>query len=143
MWYDVRMKDEIKEIDARELVELDFLEAVAARLPNDDGVLKALGDLYTRVGRYEKGLDVDRRLARICPKDPQVWYNLGCSLALLNKRDAALQSLKKAVRLGYNDHEWMSRDADLRSLREDQGFKSLIKQLTACSEKKQNDSENA
>lgn len=137
------MRDEIKEIDARELVELDFLEAVAVRLPEDAEVLKALGDLYTRVGRYEKGLDIDSRLAKLCPKDPQVWYNLGCSLALLNKREAALQSLKKAVKLGYSDHEWMSRDADLRSLREEQGFKTLLDKLTACMEKSQNGPENA
>jgi tetratricopeptide (TPR) repeat protein len=137
------MRDEIKEIDARELVELDFLEAVAVRLPEDAEVLKALGDLYTRVGRYEKGLDIDSRLAKLCPKDPQVWYNLGCSLALLNKREAALQSLKKAVKLGYSDHEWMSRDADLRSLREEQGFKMLLNKLTACVEKSQNGPEDA
>ncbi len=137
------MRDEIKEIDDRELVELDFLEAVAVRLPEDAEVLKALGDLYTRVGRYEKGLDIDSRLAKLCPKDPQVWYNLGCSLALLNKREAALQSLKKAVKLGYSDHEWMSRDADLRSLREEQGFKMLLNKLTACVEKSQNGSEDA
>ena len=124
-------------------MELDFLEAVAVRLPEDAEVLKALGDLYTRVGRYEKGLDIDSRLAKLCPKDPQVWYNLGCSLALLNKREAALQSLKKAVKLGYSDHEWMSRDADLRSLREEQGFKMLLNKLTACVEKSQNGSENA
>jgi CDP-diacylglycerol pyrophosphatase len=72
-----------------------------------------------------------------------VWYNLGCSLALLNKREAALQSLKKAVKLGYSDHEWMSRDADLRSLREEQGFKMLLNKLTACVEKSQNGSEDA
>lgn len=139
----MNMKDEVEEIDARELVELDFLEAVAARLPDDTDVLKALGDLYTRVGRYEKGLDIDGRLAKLCPKDPQVWYNLGCSLALLKKRDAALQSLKKAVTLGYNDYEWMSRDADLKSLREENVFKSLIRKLSLCAEKKQNDAENA
>jgi hypothetical protein len=137
------MKDEIKEIDAKELVELDFLEAVAARLPGDDEVLKALGDLYTRVGRYEKGLDIDGRLAKLCPKDPMVWYNLACSLALLNKRTPALQSLKKAVMLGYSDYEWMMRDSDLKSLRDEQGFKLLVKKLTSFSEKKQNDSENA
>jgi tetratricopeptide (TPR) repeat protein len=137
------MKDEMDEIDARELVELDFLEAVAARLPEDADVLKALGDLYTRVGRYEKGLDIDGRLAKLCPRDPQVWYNLGCSLALLKKRDAALQSLKKAVTLGYDDYEWMSRDADLKSLREEHAFKSLIRKLSLCAENKQNDAENA
>lgn len=137
------MKDEVKDIEPQELVELGFLEAVAARLPDDGGVLKALGDLYTRVGLYEKGLDIDRRLARLCPEDPLVWYNLGCSLALLNRREEALSTLKKAVLLGYSDHEWMSRDADLRSLRDEQGFKSLIEKITSRCEKKPNDSEKA
>ena len=137
------MKEEPREIDEGDLVELDFLEAVAVRLPHDEGVLKALADLYTRVGRYEDGLLVDRRLAGLCPKEAQVWYNLGCSLALLQQRDAALHSLKKAVTLGYNDYEWMSRDSDLRSLREEKGFKSLIQRLTSGAQEKANDSENA
>lgn len=137
------MRDERKEVEARDLVELRFLEAVAARLPDDEPVLKAIGDLYTRVGLYEKGLAVDTRLARLCPADPLVWYNLACSQALLNQRDVALQSLRRAVKLGYHDHEWMSRDTDLRSLREEQGFKLLLKQLTACAGKKPNDADNA
>jgi hypothetical protein len=37
----------------------------------------------------------------------------------------------------------MSRDADLRSLREEQGFKMLLNKLTACVEKSQNGSEDA
>lgn len=137
------MKEDPKDIDGGDLVELDFLEAVAARLPRDTGVLKALGDLYTRVGRYEDGLKVDRRLSALCPTDAQVWYNLGCSLALLQMRDAALQSLRKAVTLGYSDYEWMSRDADLKSLREEKAFKSLIQRLSTGAKKKANNSENA
>jgi len=137
------MKDDPREIDEGDLVELDFLQAVAARLPRDEWVLKALADLYTRVGRYEDGLQVDRRLAGLCPKEAQVWYNLGCSLALLHQRDAALHSLKKAVTLGYNDYEWMIRDSDLKSLRDEKGFKSLIQRLTSGVEKKANDPENA
>jgi hypothetical protein len=45
--------------------------------------------------------------------------------------------------LGYSDYEWMMRDSDLKSLRDEQGFKLLVKKLTSFSEKKQNDSENA
>ena len=36
--------------------ELDFLQAVARRLPEDTGVLRALADLYTRTGAYADGL---------------------------------------------------------------------------------------
>jgi tetratricopeptide (TPR) repeat protein len=123
------MKDERKEIDQNDLIELDFLERLALRLPQDDEVLKVLGDIYTRVGRFEKGLEIDHRLAALCPDDSMVWYNLGCSLALLEKRDEALKALSRAVTLGYEDHEWMIRDDDLRSLREERAFKTLIKRI--------------
>ena len=104
---------------------LRFIEAVALRLPDDDAVLKALGDLYTRAGFYAEGLDVDQRLLALCPDDPMVLYNLGCSLALTGKSDASLDALKRAISLGYNDLAFMSRDEDLRSLRELAEFRAI------------------
>jgi len=124
------MKDKSKEIAPADLVEMDFLEKVMVRLPQDVDVLEALGDLYTRVGRYEDGLEVDRKLTQLEPDDMTIWYNLACSLAVLNRRDPALQALRRAVELGYSDHEWMSRDQDLDSLREDREFKTLLKGLS-------------
>lgn len=118
------------EVDHEDLIELALLEGVAARLPEDEAVLRALGDLYTRVGRYEDGLAIDRRLAKLCPQDAMVWYNLGCSMALLGMSAAALRSLRRAIALGYDDVDWMSRDLDLRSLRENRGFKNLLKKLS-------------
>ncbi len=123
------MKNESKEIAPADLVEMDFLEKVMDRLPQDVDVLEALGDLYTRVGRYEDGLAIDRKLASLEPGDMTIWYNLACSLALLNQRDSALKALNRAVELGYSDHEWMSRDRDLDSIREDREFKRLLKRI--------------
>ncbi len=132
-----------KEIDQADLVELDFLERLASRLPKDDEILKVIGDLYTRVGRYEKGLETDRQLAALCPEDALVWYNLGCSLALLSRRDEALEALARAVTLGYQDHEWMSSDSDLRSLRDDTAFRWLLRKITTGAAKaKKGDSES-
>ena len=130
------MKEEDKDFDQKDLVELGFFEAVAARLPNDDEVLKALGDLYTRVGRYEDGLAVDQRLAELCPDDSLVWYNLACSLALLSRRAPALRALKRSIELGYDDAEWMRQDEDLKSLRDERGFKTLLKKLAGEDVKK-------
>ena len=100
------------------------------RMPRDVEVLEALGDLYTRAGRYEDGLAVDRKLTQLEPGDSTIWYNLGCSLALLNQREAALQALDRAVELGFSDHEGMLGDADLKSLREDGAFQSLVKRIS-------------
>jgi len=110
-------------------VEMRFLEGVRNRCPKDSRVLKALGDLYTRAGNLEKGLDVDRDLVRMCPDEPDVWYNLGCSHALVGEKEAAFNALSRAVELGYSDRDWMSRDDDLRSIRNDPRFRSLLHQL--------------
>lgn len=130
------MKDEMKEIEEADLVEMYFLEKVAARLPEDEDVLLALGDIYTRAGRYEDGLRIDRILVKLQPEDASIWYNLGCSLALLNQREEALVTLRQAVELGYRDHEWMSRDTDLRNIREEKAFKVLLKTISSAKSNK-------
>ena len=116
-------------------VELGFLEKVAKRLPEDLEVLQALADLYTKTGKYENGLAIDRKLSRQMPHDDMVWYNLGCSYALTNQPNEAFEALTKAVELGYGDYDWMKTDPDLKPLRNDPRFESLLSWLyTACSE---------
>jgi Flp pilus assembly protein TadD len=106
--------------------ELEFLQAVARRLPEDTGVLRALGDLYTRTGAYADGLRVDERLSRLCAEDPLVWYNLACSLALSARSDDAFEALTRAVELGYSDYEAMKKDPDLAALHGDARFESIL-----------------
>ena len=130
----------MKEIEEADLVEMYFLEKVAARMPDDEDVLLALGDIYTRAGRYEDGLRIDRSLVKLLPEDASIWYNLGCSLALLNHREEALSTLREAVKLGYKDHEWMSRDSDLRNIRDEKAFKVLLKTISSAKSNKSVDS---
>lgn len=106
--------------------ELEFLENIARRLPEDTEVLRALADLYTRTGDYAEGLRIDERLSHLCSEQPLVWYNLGCSLALVNRKDDALDALSRALELGYDDYEWMKKDNDLTSLHGDPRFESML-----------------
>ena len=41
-----------------------------------------LGDAYTKTGQWEKGLQIDQRLARLCPDNALVFYNLACSYSV-------------------------------------------------------------
>lgn len=107
-------------------VELRFIEGVSKRCPQDSTVLKALGDLYTLTGRIHEGLAVDRRLVDLCPDESDVWYNLACSLALLDQKEAAISTLAHAVELGYDHFDWMSKDADLLSLKDEPAFQQLL-----------------
>jgi len=110
--------------------ELLFLEALAKRCPDNDRVLRPLGDLYTAAGRFKDGLLVDQQLVGLCPQEPEVWYNLSCSLALVGDVEAAIEALNSAVDRGYCDGEWMVDDEDLASLHGDPRFKAIVERLT-------------
>lgn len=88
-----------------------------------------LGAVLTRLGDYEEGLSVDRRLVKFDPRHPVLRYNLACSLALLQKIDEAILELEAAVQNGYNDLEHLLRDRDLKNLQNDGRFEALVKKL--------------
>lgn len=118
-----------RKVNPELLKELAFLDALARRCPQDTEVLKALGDLCTRAGRYEDGLKTDLELTRLCSREPLVWYNLACSYALLDRTDEALASLERSIVLGYRDARCIREDRDLASLKKDRRFAELLKRL--------------
>jgi tetratricopeptide (TPR) repeat protein len=112
--------------EARDLdIEIGFLEGVVRRDPEYVDALQILGDSYTRRGRFTKGLEVDLRLCRLRPDDALTHYNLACSLALTGEAAQAVDTLHRALDLGYRDFKWMRRDPDLRTLRRHPLFKSI------------------
>ncbi len=106
--------------------EISFYERLLKKRPDFINALVALGDAYTKSGRYEDGLKVDKRLVRLKPDDPLVHYNLACSYSLLKMAESALSALKKAIRLGYRDFAFMERDPDLEHIRKDPRYKELL-----------------
>lgn len=108
-----------------------FLAGVLERHPDYYDCLMYLGNIYTTKGMYEKGLNVDLKLAELKPANPLVHYNLACSYSLLGNTDAAINTLKKAIDLGYKDVEHLERDSDLINIRSDKRYKELIEKLKA------------
>jgi tetratricopeptide (TPR) repeat protein len=109
--------------------EIAFYENILKDTPNFIEALIAIGDLYTRAGLWQKGLEVDLRLSVLRPEDAMVFYNLSCSYALLNQTRAALSALTKAIAFGYDDFEHLKGDTDLDNLLKDEHFQKYIKQL--------------
>jgi tetratricopeptide (TPR) repeat protein len=106
--------------------EIDFFEQVARKQPDYWEVLAVLGNHYTSVKRYHEGLAVDERLALLRPNDSVIYYNLACSYSLVGRVNLALQSLERALSLGYRDFQHMMRDRDLEPIRKDTRFRSLL-----------------
>jgi tetratricopeptide (TPR) repeat protein len=110
----------------------EILEVEVERHPENLAALSELGHLYTKTGRFGKGLEVDRKLVLLRPEDPTTHYNLACSLALLGDAEESLSELERAVALGYEDLEHLLADEDLASLRERARFRAIAQALGAA-----------
>ncbi len=106
--------------------EIKFYEGLLEKNPDFVQALALLGDLYTRQGMYDRGLKIDERLARLCPSDAIVFYNLACSYSLLKEIDKSLRSIKRAINCGYSDFKHLDHDPDLNNLRMDQRFQKFL-----------------
>jgi tetratricopeptide (TPR) repeat protein len=108
--------------------ELDFFAGILVRHADYVDVLRILGNLLTLRGRLTEGLEVDKQLVRLRPRDALAHYNLACSYALLKRPDQSLKILRRAVELGYRDFRYMREDHDLDSIRHDPRFRQLLRE---------------
>ncbi|MBI3990845.1 MAG: hypothetical protein HY350_01725 [Candidatus Omnitrophica bacterium] len=106
--------------------DIHICERLIQQKPDFVEALTLLGEAYTRKGLVDKGLKVDRRLLRLKPHDPMVYYNLACDYSLLNKIEDGLKALNKAFTLGYDDLDLVTKDTDLSNLRSHPRYKELI-----------------
>ncbi len=106
--------------------EISFYQELLKENPNFVDALIALGNTYTKKGRYKEGLEVDKKLIQLKPDEPIVYYNLACSCSLLRMPQPCLDALKKAIELGYRDFDFMEEDPDLEFIRKDARYKELI-----------------
>jgi tetratricopeptide (TPR) repeat protein len=113
--------------------EVQFFEGLTALDENFVDALIPLGDAYTKLGQFEKGLNVDLRLSRLRPQDPTVYYNLACSHSLLQQIDLAYKALERAIELGYSDFAYLMSDGDLKNLMNDRRFPAFLRRLLPTS----------
>ena len=121
------LRDRLDRIGQTFLV--DFYKVVTQRQPENIEALAELAQAYTRLGQWEQGLELDRRLARILPEDPTIQYNLSCSLALTQHTFESLDALEQAIVLGYDDVDYLLQDTDLTGLRDHPRFQELVRRL--------------
>ena len=109
--------------------ELSFFESLQKRMPSDVRVVSVLAHLYTKTGRIDKGLQMDRKLVRLQPEDPLTHYNLACRLALKGRKADALKVLRTAITLGYHDFNWMHHAPDLVVMQSYPPYQQLLEEV--------------
>ncbi len=120
-----------RDLDTR----IGFMEGLVRRDPDYVDALQILGDHYTRRGRYDDGLKVDERLARLEPGNGVVFYNLACSYSLTDQFDRAALALERAFQLGYDEFEWLAKDPDLDKLRQQPQYREIQKKIKGLKNK--------
>jgi eukaryotic-like serine/threonine-protein kinase len=109
------------------LSSLQYLGNALVNSHRYDEAKKLFADTIEKIGKSQGG---DASAA---------WYNYACVAVLANRPNDALQYLRQAIDLGYSDAEHLQADDDLRPLRRDPRFTSLVsdaRKRTAASTQK-------
>lgn len=111
---------------------LQGLEAAETHMdlnPDDARAATTRAVASFRVGRRDEGFEWGQRAIQIDPEDPGVRYNVACLFGVAGERDRALALLEEAVAAGFGNREWLERDPDLESVRDDPRFTALIESM--------------
>lgn len=108
--------------------DIEFFEQLLSRNEAAVEVLRILAELVSKKGQVKRAVELDRKLTDLLPHDPLARYNLACSLARAGRPKEAIDTLSRAILLGYDDLAHLEVDPDLDSLRDDPEFLGLLDQ---------------
>lgn len=108
--------------------ELNFFESILKRHPNYVEMLRCHAKNLAAVKRYSESAMLDRRIIQLCPTDSLAYYNLACLYSLMHKVELAIHSLRRALELGYDDFDFIKKDRDLDTIRQDPRYRQLIRE---------------
>jgi tetratricopeptide (TPR) repeat protein len=92
----------------------------------DDARVHTMGAVaLCRLGERSAGIEWAERALAIDPDDAGIQYNVACLFALEKETDRAIDCLQAAVRGGFAHRDWVEKDPDLDSIRDDPRFKAL------------------
>ncbi len=80
-----------------------------------------------RLKRIDEAKTEASRALELSPNDPLMAYNAACFYAEVGDKPLAIQSLKSAIASGYGFYEWMKRDPDLDTIRNEPEYIELMK----------------
>ena len=84
------------------------------------------GIAWKKQKQYDRAIkDYDEAL-RLDPKYGSPLCGKACCFALQGKTDLAIENLGKALELGYRDFEYIEKDSELDSIRDDPRYKKLL-----------------
>ena len=101
-------------------------ESLVAAGAKDGPALYRTGMDLLNAGRYDLAEKAFRASAAAGNRVAASTYNAACALARAGKKGEALDTLQKAIELGYTDARHMERDDDLGGIQDEKRFTELV-----------------
>ncbi len=83
-------------------------------------------------GNFEKSIPGFQKIFEALPDEETgvaSAYNVACGYARMGRKDEAVEWLAKAVEAGFRDAEHIEGDADLDNIREEEGYREILRKL--------------
>jgi serine/threonine protein kinase/Tfp pilus assembly protein PilF len=104
------------------------LEKQLNTVPEDVRARMLLANDYAALDRPDDAIRQLQTAVALRPGDSNVLYNAACTYALLQKPAEALEMLGSAMKAGWTNVDWISRDPDLVSLHDDPEFQRRLRE---------------
>jgi serine/threonine protein kinase/Tfp pilus assembly protein PilF len=105
--------------------QVEFFEAHLRKVPEDARARVLLAGDYASMKRTEDATREANLAMTLRPDDAMIMYNVACLFNDLDRKQEALNALRKAWDAGYRDAQWARQDPDLASLHGDPEFERL------------------
>jgi tetratricopeptide (TPR) repeat protein len=95
-----------------------------------DTVSSTYAFALVHLGKKQQAINVMKAIVAENTEDAGEHYDLACLYSLANMKSESVTALKRAVELGYKGFHHMQFDRDLDNIREEQGYKDLLANIT-------------
>lgn len=102
--------------------------------PNNGNAWLNLGFCLMKVNKIDEAMETQVKAAKFEESRILANYNIACIHSLNKEADKALEYLKKAVDLGFDDYEFMTNDPDFDFIRQDPRYVSIASEMVAQDE---------
>ncbi len=96
--------------------------------------LDTIGSMHAfaliHLGEIKEAIDFMKAIVEKDIEDAGEHYNLACIYSLANKKVEAIAELQHAIKLGYKAYNHIKLDRDLENIRNEQGYKNLLNDIT-------------
>lgn len=106
---------------------LEFYPRYLSQHPDDARAHIYYAIDLVRAGRLEEAKDELAKALELSPSDPLMTYNAACAYARMGEKRRALDALRTAITTGFEYYEWIERDPDLASIRNEPEYLELLK----------------